>query len=242
MNAVSRTDIGSRKENQDRVKVAILNDNTAFAVVCDGMGGENAGGLASELAINMVYDRVTSGYREDFDSNNIKNLLTSAVGAANVVVYNAARDDESREGMGTTCVAAIVRDGVVHMVNVGDSRGYVFEHGCLNQVTTDHTVVRFLYEQGEIGEEEMRNHPLRNKITKAVGVVQSVDIDYFEISVSEGGVLLLCSDGLSNYCTNEVIAEYIGNYDADECADRLISHVIEQKGNDNITLALIKDL
>lgn len=241
MKVASKTNIGSRKENQDRVKTAYLNDRTVFAIVCDGMGGEKAGGLASELAINTVFDRVISGFRDDFDSNNIKNLLKSAVSAANALVRGAADEDPSKEGMGTTCVAAIVRDGIVHMVNVGDSRGYIFDNGCLNQVTVDHTVVRFLYDQGKIGEDEMRNHPQRNLITRAIGVMQSVDIDYFEINIPSDGMVLLCSDGLSNYCSTDVISEYLGKYDAEDCTEKLVRYVIDNKGNDNITLAIIKN-
>ncbi len=241
MKVASKTNIGSRKENQDRVKTAYLNDSTVFAIVCDGMGGENAGGFASELAINTVFDRVISGFRDDFDSNNIKNLLKSAVSAANALVRGAADEDPSKEGMGTTCVAAIVRDGIVHMVNVGDSRGYIFDNGCLNQVTVDHTVVRFLYDQGKIGEDEMRNHPQRNLITRAIGVMQSVDIDYFEINIPSDGMVLLCSDGLSNYCSTDVISEYLGKYDAEDCTEKLVRYVIDNKGNDNITLAIIKN-
>ena len=241
MKVASKTNIGSRKENQDRVKTAYLNDRTVFAIVCDGMGGEKAGGFASELAINTVFDRVISGFRDDFDSNNIKNLLKSAVSAANALVRGAADEDPSKEGMGTTCVAAIVRDCIVHMVNVGDSRGYIFDNGCLNQVTVDHTVVRFLYDQGKIGEEEMRNHPQRNLITRAIGVMQSVDIDYFEINIPSDGMVLLCSDGLSNYCSTDVISEYLGKYDAEDCTEKLVRYVIDNKGNDNITLAIMKN-
>lgn len=242
MNIISNTNIGTRKENQDRVKTVLLSDGSALAILCDGMGGENAGGTASEIAINMMYDRITSSYKNDFDTNSIRNLILSAVSASNAAVYSAAVDDESKEGMGTTCVVVLVRDNLIHIANVGDSRAYCITDNELQQLTVDHTVVRFLYEQGKISEEDMINHPQRNLITRAVGASSTVDVDYFEVARKSGNAILLCSDGLSSFCSAE---EIFGNIDVgniEVSAEKLINKAITNGSSDNISLALISDL
>ena len=242
MNIVAKTDIGhKRDENQDRVKFCKLVGNGIVAVLCDGMGGQNAGSEASELAVNIVYDRIVSGFREDADSNSIRNLLISAVCAANAVIFDMAEKDISKVGMGTTCVAVLVTKNFAHFVNVGDSRAYILEGDSIIQVTSDHTVVRFLYEQGQIDRKDIKLHPQRNYITKAVGVSLKVEPDYFEAEFRSQLKILLCSDGLSNYCTDEEICQTVKNKDLDNAAVTLVQCALEHGGNDNITLALIGD-
>lgn len=242
MNVVAKTDIGlKRTENQDRVKFCALASNAAVAVLCDGMGGQNAGSEASETAVNIVYDRIVSGFRKDSDSKSIKNLLVSAVCAANAVIFNAAEDDNAKLGMGTTCVAVLVLENIAHFVNVGDSRAYILEDDRMIQVTSDHTIVRFLYERGQIEEKDIKVHPQRNYITKAVGVAFHVEPDYFEVEMKPHTRVLLCSDGLSNACTDDEICEIVKNKALEEAAGMLIQSALDHGGKDNITLALIGD-
>lgn len=242
MKLVSKSVTGKRKENQDRVITAMLSDSTGIAILCDGMGGENAGAEAGELAVNSLFERIKSGYREDFDENQIKNLLISAVYAANAIVYSAASEDISKEGMGTTCVIVLAKDKKLHIVNVGDSRAYSFKDNTLSQLTTDHTVVKLLYDQGKIAAEEMINHPQRNLITRAVGAAAAVDADYFEIELEGDTVILLCSDGLSSYCKHEDIEKLIDGTNIDESSDKLIQLALDSDSHDNITVALISEL
>ncbi len=239
MNVFSETNIGlSRAENQDRVKVTILGNNAAFAVICDGMGGENAGSVASEKAINVIYDRVTKVYRDDYDEKSVKNLLISAVTTANAVVFDDALGDDEKAGMGTTCVLALKKDNMLHVVSVGDSRVYLV-NDTVRQITKDHTMVMKMYENGEITKEELKVHPQRNYITKAVGVSEMVVPDYFEVAADDGSAVILCSDGLSNYCEDEDLYRAVKESKPEEIAGKLVKFALDGGGNDNVTVAVI---
>ena len=172
----SDTDIGKkRSENQDRVHAEFLADNVAVAVVCDGMGGASSGGVASQLAIDAVVKRIKENFRKDMKPNSIRNLMLTSVHYANTIVYGKSKEDIDKNGMGTTCVAALVVDKTVYMVSVGDSRGYLLTTDGIAQITTDHTYVEMLYRSGQITKEEAKNHHMRNVITKAVGVESDVE-------------------------------------------------------------------
>ena len=240
MNVFSCTNIGlSRNENQDRVKTSMLFEDVAFAVICDGMGGQNAGSEASEKAIEVIYDRVTKVFRHDYDENMIKNLLLSAVTTANAVVYDLAISSAQNHGMGTTCVMALKIRNMLHVVSVGDSRAYMVDNK-IKQITKDHTMVMKMYENGEINEEELRNHPKRNYITRAVGVTEQISPDYFELNVDENATIVLCSDGLSNYCSESELLQVVNKIEEGNIAEKLVKISLDNGGNDNITVAIIK--
>lgn len=236
----SRSDIGrKRDENQDRVRCGFLGENISLSVVCDGMGGALSGGVASEEAINIIYQRISAGFRPEADPNSIRNLMLTAVHAANTIVYEKSKEDIEKNGMGTTCVAALVCGKHCYVVNVGDSRCYLMTEGKIMQVTTDHTYVRMLYEQGLIAEDEMKTHQMRSVITRAVGVEADLEVDYFEFEPEGNFTLLLCSDGLSNYCSNEIIYGFVFGKNLDHAVTDLINYANEQGGRDNITAALV---
>ncbi len=235
-----KTDIGvKRSENQDRVKAGFLNDHTSLAVVCDGMGGALSGGVASEVAVNTIYSRIADNFREDADPNSIRNLMLTAVHAANTIVYEKSLEDIDKNGMGTTCVAALVCGRKCYVVSVGDSRAYLLTGEGIEQVTNDHTYVRMLYEQGSITEEEMKTHHMKNVITRAVGVEPDVDVDYFEFEPQCSFTLLLCSDGMSGYCDEKIIYDFVFGKNLDKAVSDLIDHSNSQGGKDNITVAVI---
>jgi protein phosphatase len=241
MQVTARTDAGLiRTENQDRVMFTRLGEDAAAVVVCDGMGGENGGGEASELAVNVIFERLLSGYRSDADSNSLRNLLITSINAANSVVYEKSLGDENKFGMGTTCVCGIFRRDIACIASVGDSRAYAFD-GEVRQITNDHTIVRMLVERGELREAEVENHPQRNVITRAVGIDDRVDSDYYEIDIKPDTVILMCTDGLSGYCSEEKLKELIMNKSLNEAAESLIAYAIAQGGKDNITVALVSD-
>lgn len=240
MNVFSDTNIGlSRVENQDRVRTVLLSENVAFAVICDGMGGENAGSEASERAVNVIYDRITKVFRKDFEGNAIKNLMLSAVTTANAVVYDVAWLNTAMQGMGTTCVAALRVGNILHVVSVGDSRAYLISDE-ITQITKDHTIVMKMYENGEISKEQLKNHPQRNLITKAVGVAEQVIPDYFTVELPEEAAVVLCSDGLSNYCDESDIYSIVKGRAKDKVCPELIKIALKNGGSDNITVAMIK--
>ncbi|MBR6338124.1 MAG: Stp1/IreP family PP2C-type Ser/Thr phosphatase [Ruminococcus sp.] len=235
-----KSDIGQKRdENQDRVRVGMIGNDSALAVVCDGMGGANSGSLASEIAINAVYDKIAGNYRENADENSIRNLLLTSVSAANALVYQESVGNEENQGMGTTCVAAIVRGKQVFVANVGDSRAYIMTPDGISQITNDHTLVEMLYEQGQLSREEADTHYMKNVITKAVGVDKDVETDYFEVENECNFTVLLCSDGLYNYCDNELMYNIVFGQNLDEAASKLVAHANLEGGSDNISIALL---
>lgn len=242
MKFVSKTDIGRvRTENQDRVWVGYLKDDVIMAVVCDGMGGEKAGGVASGMTMEIFSERMQKGFRNDIDGNSLRNLMITSIEAANTLVYEKASNPEM-QGMGTTCVAVVIRGHRAYIINVGDSRAYcISKDGGISQITKDHTMVRMLVDQGEISEDEVQEHPQRNYITRAVGAREDISVDYFEIDISNSDKILLCSDGLSGYLDEEKILRIISTHDINAASDALINKANERGGYDNITVVLISN-
>ena len=243
MKYFSKSDIGLvRTENQDRVWTGALGENeeAVALVVCDGMGGENAGSCASQMTLDLMQERLQSGFRPSNNRNFIRNLLITSVTAANSLVFDRSRTEPDKSGMGTTCVAAVVCDHRAYIINVGDSRCYHIFDESIQQITKDHTVIRRLIERGEITEEESKTHPRRNSITRAVGAAREITPDYFEIDLEQGHCLLLCSDGLHSYGDDAEIAGIIVNNPIQKCCDLLIDYALANGGRDNTTVALIQ--
>ena len=236
------TDIGlMREENQDAVRCEYFGHNV-LAVVCDGMGGERAGKEASELAIEEFFQRFSADYKESLSEEEIRKLLISSISAANSVIYTRARFDFKNFGMGTTCVAAFVNKKTAFIANVGDSRAYLITDTGLVRITTDHNVAALLFEQGKITEEEMEVHPQKHMLVRAVGVEKTVLTDTFMLDYEDNKIsLLLCSDGLSGYCSDDEIYSVILNSDFDDVADELIKLALAKGGRDNVTVAVISD-
>lgn len=234
------SDIGRvRKENQDKICAGFLYPDTAVAVVCDGMGGASSGSVASEIAASEIYRRVSEGFRQGMKPSTIRNLLETAVSAANSVVYAKSCEDIEKNGMGTTCVAALVDGGRAYIINVGDSRAYVMNQNGIRQISEDHTYVNMLYRHGEITYEEMQNHRMKNIITRAIGVEAEVEPDYFELEEGTNFAVFLCSDGLSGYCTPQIIYDKVYNKNLDNGVADLIDYCNSCGGKDNISAAVI---
>lgn len=233
------TDIGLvREENQDEVRAKDYGSNI-LAVVCDGMGGERAGRQASTIAVRELFDHFEARYRSGMDAEEIRALLLSSISAANSVIYTTARIDYASYGMGTTCVAAFVERDMISIASVGDSRAYLLEHGSMRRITSDHTVVNMLYQQGKITKEEMKHHPQRNMLTRAVGVERVVHPDYFRIPHEDDFTLLLCSDGLSGCCSSAEIAQILKRVPFERAPDALVALSLQKGGRDNISVAIV---
>jgi len=206
------------------------------------MGGENAGGEASEVAINIIFDRIISGFRNQAENNSIRNLIMTSINAANSVVFEKSISEDNKFGMGTTCVCGIIKNNIAYIANVGDSRAYLISDNKITQITNDHTYVKLLFDQGKISEDEISSHPQRNVITRAIGIEEQIEIDYFEIDLNPQSKLLICSDGLSTYCTDELILEVVDNNSIESieiATEKLIDCANNQGGKDNITVALL---
>lgn len=240
MRIVAKTDKGYvRDSNQDAYAVGEFSDEVVWAVVCDGMGGAAGGNIASALAVKVISDKINASYREKMRDSSIKNMLDSALTAANIEVYDFAEAQPDLKGMGTTVVCAIVRDNQAYIAHAGDSRAYVINHDTVNQITTDHSMVQDLLLRGKITAEEAEHHPNKNIITRAVGVDKSIKIDFEQIDLEDDDTLLLCTDGLSNYVKNEEILELMSDKKHYAFADRLVQKANDNGGGDNITVVII---
>lgn len=224
----SRTDVGLvREHNEDSLLVC-----PPLYVVCDGMGGHEAGEVASELAIRTM--------EELADSITDAASMTSAVEAANLNVIKAPRQGVGREGMGTTLTAAQLKGERLLLAQVGDSRAYLLHNGKLQQITRDHSLMADLIEAGQITEEEARFHPNRSVITRAIGSDPYMQPDIYELNLSAGDRLLLCSDGLNAMLPDYQIADVLHDVaDPQACADELVSQARAAGGYDNITTIVV---
>ena len=236
-----KTDQGAvRKENQDTCAVERL-DQYTLAVVCDGMGGARAGALASSLAAGTFMEALHNTLQPGQDAAAVAQAGEAAVAEANHIVYERSREDEECRGMGTTLVATVCAGPQATVFNVGDSRAYQINESGIRAVTRDHSVVQDMLENGDITEEEARHHPNRNLITRALGTEREVLCDVFQLSLSKGDSLLLCSDGLVNTVSDqEMLYEVIHEEPPDTCLDRLMEIAIDLGAPDNVTMILMQ--
>lgn len=239
MKVYSKTDIGLvRHSNQDAVSTVILEDGSVFAVVCDGMGGANAGNIASEMASKTISEYVKSSYNFNMDSIDIEKMLKNAIVSANMEIYDMSLKDNELKGMGTTVVSAFVKNSQAVIAHVGDSRAYIAGNE-LNQVTKDHSVVQSLIESGKLTPEAAKVHPRKNVITRALGTEENVVVDTNEFSLDNTDVLLLCTDGLSGYVRESEILKVLKK-ETENSPERLIELAKKSGGGDNITVVTIE--
>ncbi len=234
------THIGKvRKSNQDRFAISETGRAPAFLVLCDGMGGENGGGVAAQTTVDFVSDMLRRDLRPGLGESSLRGIVKSAVAGANALVFDAAKNNPSLTGMGTTLVVAVFVEGHVFVATVGDSRAYHrAADGEVRQLTKDHTVVQMLLDMGDITEEEALVHPERHYITRAVGVAPTVEADMLEHEFSPGDSVLLCSDGLYNYYVPGALGERMAQAAAGGDASLLIGPALDAGGGDNITAVL----
>lgn len=239
MRIFAKTDKGKvRSINQDCFAANVLSGGAAFAVVCDGMGGASAGDIASKSAVEIILQYVLNGYSQSMNSDDITRLLNNAISSANLEVFTLSQKDKELAGMGTTVVATIVRDNVAVICNVGDSRAYLINDN-LEQITTDHSVVQSLVESGKLSPEQAKIHPEKNVITRALGVEENIITDSYCVDLKDSDMILLCTDGLSNYADLNSILRIVKDNALDKITDLLINEANKNGGRDNITAAVI---
>lgn len=240
MKLYSQSDIGLvRHSNQDYCLTGYFPDGAAWAIVCDGMGGANGGSTASRVAAENISETLTAGYREDMTGAEICSLMKLAVDYANKAVYEMSTHISGLEGMGTTVVCVIAKDERLHVVHAGDSRAYLFSGDSIRQITTDHSIVQELVSSGQITKEQARIHPNRNLITRALGTEPKLMTDYNTVDFKDGAKVIVCTDGMSNYITDESLLKFIRSNDCEKLPDMLIQKAKELGGSDNITVAVI---
>lgn len=226
------TDVGMvRQSNED----AFSAEGELF-IVADGMGGHNAGEVASALAVTTMKSGARNGLTEPSQFREL-------VQQANTAIYTASLDDSAQSGMGTTVTALAVLPGEeprVMVANVGDSRTYVWRNGRLDRISIDHSYVQELVNEGIITPEEARTHPRRNIVTRALGIDRTVQVDVFTYEVRTGDRLVLCSDGLVDEVSDAEISKVIGQHsNAQECAEALIMVANTNGGRDNTTVVVV---
>lgn len=228
-----------RTSNQDAFICGKLSEKASFAVVCDGMGGANGGNIASGIAVRMVADRLVDDYRDAMNELAVEALFVQAIDEANQAVFNVSMENVDLRGMGTTVVAAIVTEQRVFVAYVGDSRAYVVTRDTIEQISKDHSVVQEMVEQGKITPEQAKTHPKKHFLTRAVGVESQTQSGFVVAPFSEGGTLLLCTDGLSNMVEPDTIQSLVRTFPFEEIPNKLINTANLAGGSDNITIVAV---
>ena len=252
----ARTDVGQvREHNEDNFLVAdltrrtrglhdankpmTLGRNGQLLAVCDGMGGAAAGEIASQLAVDIIYECMVEGLDSEVPTsrNEVARRLVRAVEVAGLRIFHEAKADRTRRGMGTTVTAAALVDDHLFLAQVGDSRGYVLRNGTLVQVTRDQSLVNQLIEAGQLTEEEAETFEHNNIILQALGTADTVQVDLTYVELHKGDTLLLCSDGLSGMVRNDEIREVLKTApDPLEACKTLTERANLAGGHDNITV------
>ena len=247
--AYGRTDVGRRRKvNEDSY---LVSPDTSLYAVCDGMGGHNAGEVASRMAIETISAFITRSAVEkeitwpwgldanlSFDANRLK----TAIRLANARVFQAADNREELTGMGTTVVTALVSGDNMTVGSAGDSRCYVVRGGELKQLTRDDSWVSAALGEGILNSDDVERHPLRNVITKAVGARDAIDLDVLEHGLQPGDLVMLCSDGLHGMIGDQEIAKILKSSpdSLEEISARLVDAAHEAGGRDNVTVVLLR--
>ena len=229
-----------RPTNQDIYRLEVRPEKeSAFVLVCDGMGGANAGNVASRFAADSFLADAAGALDSAPDEIVRHKTMLHALEKANDTVFGLAGRQPEFRGMGTTLVGAFVQGREASILNVGDSRAYLFDGETLRQVSEDHSYVEEMRRLGRISAEDARTHPQKNLITRAVGVDATVDGDLFEVELRDMDILLLCSDGLTGMVEDGKIAEVLAGAGTLEDKGReLLTLALEGGGRDNITVAL----
>ncbi len=234
MKAVGNSVIGMRRTNNE--DAIYINEQKNLYLVADGMGGCNAGEVASSTAISAFVKAM-----ENAENGEILDKMMSAVAQCNKEVYQKSRENIEFLDMGTTLVAVTVENEKMFIVHVGDSRVYLFRENNLQQITTDHSYVMELVKIGSITREEAEVHPKRNIITRAIGIREEVEADTVIEDVKQGDKILLCTDGLSNMVSKgEMTKILIEQCSTEEKVKKLVVLANEKGGLDNISLILIE--
>ena len=246
-----KSDIGKkRSNNQDAFNITELPCGALLAVVCDGMGGARGGKEAADTAVSTFVSQISVKMADaDKDGSmsitgaDIVRMIASAATAANAEVFKKATESEELSGMGTTLAAALIYEDSIYIANIGDSRIYICEGDCIEQVTHDHSYVQYLVDMGVMSYEEAKTAPNRNIITRAVGTEKKVEADITTVSMpkSHNSSILLCTDGLCGALDDEEIYSILSqNKEVQPLIDELIDAANEKSGSDNITAILIR--
>ena len=235
-----KSDVGQRRKvNEDAAGYFESKNHIPLMMVCDGIGGHNAGEIASAMALMSIGQ---AWEKTEFnDIEEVYQWLIQKITEANEAIFTRSAQYEDLYGMGTTVVVASIIGNQLMIANVGDSRAYVLRNFQLKQLTEDQSLVNALLKSGEITPEEAENHPNKNIVTQSLGVTSSVEIDFVRMTIKNGDTLILCSDGLSDMLSLEEIRNVMNHYsDVEQQVEKAVQEANEAGGRDNITVAIAK--
>ncbi len=241
MKVFTKTDIGkTRSMNQDSFYISENDNGLNLCILADGMGGYKGGEIASKVAVTAVSKFITEkfdGISKDKDS--ILDLLEDAILFANSAIYEESEADEELQDMGTTLEVMLIYKQKVYIGHVGDSRIYRIRKNNMKKITTDHSYVEKLIQDGEITREESYNHPKKNLLIKALGTDEEVEPDLIYTVLNKNDMLIICSDGLTNMIPEKEILDIVLNNSSENVADVLVDEANEAGGLDNITVIFV---
>lgn len=244
MEIAMKTDVGRiRTINEDRVLVKVVHSGVSWGVIADGMGGHQAGDIASQVAVDTINEHLQQLLTADAseqDEVELAALLREAVFRANEKVFTIASSEDHYHGMGTTVVVSLMTNNKLVIGHIGDSRAYRWDGEQLIQLTEDHSLVNELLKSGQISAEEANHHPRRNVLTRALGTEPFVEVEVKSFSWKPHDILLLCTDGLSGLVERERIQQVLSTADELEGkSEQLIELALQAGGDDNVTVLLV---
>lgn len=234
----AKTDIGNIKDNNEDNLITISNENVSIFAVADGMGGHDFGEEASLIAISYIQE----SEKDSLNRENLKKYIIDIFNKINEKIHVTGLQKNSVLGMGTTLTMAVIIDGYLYIGHIGDSRLYLINEG-IKQLTKDHSYVEELIDKGMITEQEAKNHPKKNIITRALGTGKKINVDIIEHKIMKNDIILLCSDGLSNMIEDNELKDIVtAGKSLDHANDELVKIAKERGGYDNITVITVKNM
>lgn len=234
------TDVGNvRKVNEDYFYLD--KKNNILFMVADGMGGHNAGDVASKMVINIIKNYFNENFTQSLSIEEMVDILKKAIDLANEEILKVSNEYENLYGMGTTITCVFIKDDEIVFLNAGDSRGYMIYQTTIKQVTVDHSLVSELLLNGKLTEAEAENHPKKNIITSCIGTNHHYQLDVYRMPLESGVKVMLCTDGLTNLMTRNEMIDIINNNETDleQSVQELVRTAKANGGFDNITIILI---
>ncbi len=231
-----------RAKNEDSCNIVLAADGSPQAfIVADGMGGHEAGDVASAMAVQIVSDEVAVLIQNPDNDSSVKELLEDAILKANARIYQYSLRKLSGLGTGTTLTAGVLHKEKLTVAHIGDSRFYLLRNGQLQKLTRDHSFVGELVDKGILDAEEAKTHPLRNQITRALGYEAQIEIDFFEIDIYRDDIWLFCTDGLTQKVTSDELLSMLANADdPDKILKNMVALANQRGGEDNITAIVVQ--
>ena len=237
------SDIGKkRSENQDKIYVVSEESDIKLFIVADGMGGANAGSVASSIAVEYVKKYILENFdKTDFTRESIEELIRKAMFDANNFVFRESKENIEYAGMGTTMITAIAYKNKIYIGHIGDSRLYRIRKNIIRQLTKDQSYVQALVDNGSITKEEAQNHPQKNVLLKVLGCEKNVEPDIITKGFLKDDIILICTDGLTNMVDTEDIYNMIveSKEDVKVMCEKLVQEANQNGGYDNISVVLI---